>query len=174
MNIQWDFEKGLLAAMALLILTGLGFTWYWNNDLDRLERSMPAAERQLADIGRWTFEVEDLDRVIADEPFAQGIKGFEYLEKQMVASQIGKKFRIDVRNGDTTEVYTDQIYAIRPKETRESFTRRQVATFLIFIEHQTQRMTVTKLRLDPATGRDAAGDEWKPIIEVTDRSAVKP
>ena len=174
MNIQWDFEKGLLATMGVLILTGLGFTWYWSSDLDRLERSLPIAERQLADIGRWTFEVEDLDRVIAEEPFAQGIKGFEYLENQMVASRIGKKFRIDVRNGDETEVYRDQVYSIRPKETRDVFTRREIATFLIFVEHQTQRMTVTKLRLDPASGRDAAIDEWKPIIEVTDRSAVKP
>lgn len=173
MKIQWDFEKGLLAVMVLLILTGLGFTWFWNTDLKDLERRMPAAERQLADIGRWTFEIDELDRVIAEEPFAQGTTGFEYLETQMVESRIGKKFRIDVSAGDTTPVYRDQIYSLRPKENRDHFTRQQIAYFLIHIEHKTRRMTVTKLRLDLAAGRGSTPDDWKPIIEVTDRSAVK-
>ncbi|GJM21938.1 MAG: hypothetical protein DHS20C15_18530 [Planctomycetota bacterium] len=173
MKIQWDFEKVLLAVMGLLILTGLGFTWFWNSDLKELERRMPAAERQLADIGRWTFEIDELDRVIADEPFAQGTTGFEYLERQMVQSHIGKKFRMDVSNGDTTPVYRDQVYSLRPKENRDAFTRQQIAHFLIFIELNTRRMTVTKLRLDLAAGRGSGPDDWKPIVEVTDRSAVK-
>ena len=172
MNIQWDFEKGVLAAMLVLILAALGLRFLWVSEADDLTKQMRRAERQLAEIGMWSREIDELRRAIANDPRASGTQGFEYIESQMVESRIGKKFRMGVRDGDENSVYRDEVYDIRPKESRETFTREEIAKFLLHVELNTTRMKVTELRMDLARGRDSGPESWKPLMEVTDRAAA--
>lgn len=172
MNIVWDFEKGLLAAMLVLILAALGLRWMWTNETEDLTRRMGRAEDQLAEIGMWSREIDELRRAIENDPRASGTQGFEYLENMMVESRIGKKFRISLRDGDENAVFRDTIYEMRPKENRETFTREEIARFLLFVELKTTRMKVTELRLDLSRGREAGPNAFKPLMEVTDRASV--
>lgn len=172
MNIQWDFEKGLLAGTVVLILAALGLKLYWGSQTSELDKRMRTAERQLSEIGMWSREISELERAIANDPRASGTKGFEYLEDQMVQSNIGKKFRINTREGDENATYIDTVYEMRPVETRQTFTREQIGRFLLFVEMNTTRMKVTELRMDLSKGRDAGPETWKPLIEVTDRTSA--
>ena len=172
MNIQWDFEKGLLAATVVLILAALGMKWWWGSEAEDLQKKMRPAERQLAEIGMWIREINELELAIANDPRASGTQGFEYLEDQMVQSNIGKKFRISTRDGDENSTYKDEVYEMRPVESRQTFTREQIGRFLLHVEMYTTRMRVTELRMDLARGRDAGPESWKPLIEVTDRTSA--
>ena len=49
------------------------------------------------------------------------------------------------------------------------FTRQEIAMFLLYIEGNSARMRVTRIRLDLSTRKGAGKDVWKPSLTITDR-----
>jgi len=172
MNIEWDFEKGLLAFMAVLILAGIGVIVWERNTANDLTVGLPMAERQLAFIGKTAKEIYALRSAIREDEIAGGMEPFDYLESQEVKSKIGKKFRIDPGSAEEYDSYWDKVWELRPTQTNLNFDRQAIGTFLIHIEAKTTLMKVTRIKLDAATGRGAGADDWKPIIEATERRAA--
>ena len=174
MKIDWDFEKGLLAFMALLIVGGVGVIFWQRGIADELSSSQRTAEGQLALIGSTTREIHELRNAILEDEVAGGMRPFDFLEKQMVESLIGKKFGISsprvVEPPDGG--YVDKTYSLKPNQSKDEFDRRALAVFLIHIEAKTTLMKVTRLKLDVSTRRGATSDDWKPLIEVTERRAL--
>ena len=171
MKIDWDFEKGLLAFMAVLILAGIGVIIWQRGVADDLVRRHPISEGQLAKIGETTKEIHALRAAIQDDEMAKGMEPFVYLEQQMVESLIGKKFRITPRTPSKEEGYEDTVWELKPEQNSLDFERRALGVFLIHIEAKTTLMKVTRIKLDVSNRRGATSDDWKPLIEVTERRA---
>jgi len=172
MKIDWDFEKGLLAFMAVLIVAGVGVIFWQRGVATDLIGRQQTAESQLARIGRTTQEIHALRSAIDDDEVAKGLGSFEYLEQQMVESLIGKKFKISNREGPEQDGYQDVVWELRPNQTSLDFERRALGVFLIHIEAKTTLMKVTRIKVDVSNRRGASSDDWKPIIEVTERKAT--
>jgi hypothetical protein len=172
MKIEWDFEKGLLAFMALLILGGVGVIFWQRGIAEDLSKKLPTAESQLAFIGKTANEIHALRLAIRDDEMAGGMQPFDYLEAQQVASKIGKKFRISPGTEEDHGSYTDQLWELTPTQTIMDFDRQELGTFLIHIEAKTTLMKVTRIKLDLSNRRGATSDDWKPKIQVTERRAA--
>ncbi len=172
MKIAWDFEKGLLAFMALLIVGGVGVIIWQRSVAEDLMRQLPRAENQLAHIGQTVYETLALRGAIRDDEMASGMRPFEYLESQMVKSKIGKKFSIAKRNTDDRGGYSDTTWELKPTSANTDFDRQTLGIFLIYIEAKTTLMKVSRIKLDLSTRRGATVDDWKPLIEVVERRAA--
>lgn len=170
--MQWDFEKGLLAAMAALILAGVGVIFWQRSVAADLSTRLPTSERQLTRIGRRAGEIEQLKEAIKQDQIARGSKPFEYLETQMTASRIGRKFQIMTRPEQKFTDYVDTVYELTPRDGGIDFDRQAIATFLLYIEGNTTLMKVTRVRLDLSTRGGAGSDAWKPRFEITERRAT--
>jgi hypothetical protein len=172
MKIEWDFEKGLLAFMALLILAGVGVIFWQRSIAKELEARQPVAESQLARIGETAQEIQVL-RIAINDDEAIEMRPFDYLEDRMVESRIGKNFSTSPGSGAVDpNGFTDTVWVLKPKKTGLDFDRRALAVFMIHIEAKTTIMKVTRLKLDASTRRGAGPDDWKPLIEVTERRAT--
>jgi len=171
MKIEWDFEKGLLAFMALLILAGIGVIVWQRGRAADLVAAQPRAENQLASIGATTHEVHKLRRALLDDEMAQGMQPFDFLEKQMVETKIGKEFRMEPATPTNHDGYRDTVWELTPQGTAKDFDRNRLGTFLLHIEGKTTLMKVTRIKLDESNRRGASSDDWKPTIEVTERRA---
>ena len=182
---SWDFERIVLLLLAVLILVGIGYTLYLNSQEETLQRQLPEAERKLKELGDLEKEIQDLKKEIKLDNIASGQVGpYQYIEQQAVESRIGKtRFNIAPPTEDKHESdgYTDMRYVLTPASSgaaqgRNDFTRQEVATFLLYIEGNTTRMKVTRIRLDLAAKQAAGqklGDEtWKPTITITDRLTI--
>ena len=85
MAITWDVERSVLAGMLLLILVGLGFIWYERRVATELADGLSGAERQLAQIGALTDEVQGLQDEMNDDAVASGkLDPYAYIERQLV------------------------------------------------------------------------------------------
>lgn len=173
MKIEWDFEKGLLAFMALLILGGVGVIFWQRGVAEDLTQKLPIAESQLAFIGKTANEIHALRLAIRDDEMAGGMEPFNYLESQEVKSKIGKKFRISPGSKEDFGSHWDQVWELKPTQTNLDFDRQALGTFLIHIEAKTTLMKVTRIKLDLSNRRGASTDDWKPLIEVTERRAAE-
>ncbi len=171
MKIEWDFEKGLLAFMAVLILAGVGVIIWQRGVADELNAALPRAENRLAQIGRTAGEILALRVAIRDDDVAQGMQAFAYLESQMVKSKIGKKFDIGPGSEDEQDGYTDTVYTLRPSQANMDFNREELAVFLLHVEAKTTLMKITRIKLDISNRRGATSDDWKPLFEITERRA---
>ncbi|MFT7462885.1 MAG: hypothetical protein ACI9EF_001227 [Pseudohongiellaceae bacterium] len=171
MSIQWDMEKGLLAFMLVIILGMVGVIFWQNSVHDELLSRMPSAERQLADVGRLYRENHNLSKELANDSVAMGMTKIKYLFEQMTKSGIGKgSFDMDkAKTPEQFDGYEDDEVGLKPASAARSFSREAIARFLLFVETNTRRMTVTKLRLTMDRGGKAPEDHWQPIITVTDR-----
>lgn len=172
MNIEWDFEKGLLAFMAALILGGVGVIIWQRSTAEELSAALPTAESQLAFIGKTATEIYALRAAIRDDEIAGGMKPFDYIESQEVKSKIGKKFRIDPGSVDDYDTYWDKVWSLKPTQSNFDFDRETLGVFLIYVEAKTTLMKITRIKLDASTRRGATDDDWSPLIEVTERRAT--
>lgn len=172
MSIQWDFEKGLLVFMAVLVLGAAGVSFWKRAEAQELVSRQRASEEKLANIGRRAEQIGVLKEEIRRDPVAKGVRAFTYLEQQMIDSRIGKKFQVDGgRQPREFDGYTDHMYALSSKE-RGGFSREAICKFLLFVEGNTSRMKVTRIKLDAAEKKTSVVQEWRPTIEVTDRQAA--
>ncbi|MGQ0552378.1 MAG: hypothetical protein ACT4PU_04085 [Planctomycetota bacterium] len=183
---SWDFERIVLLLLAVLILAGVGYTLYLNSQEETLQRQLPEAERKLKEMGDLVSEILQLKKEIKEDNIASGQVGpYQYIEQQAVESRIGKtRFNIAPPTEDKHESdgYMDMRYVLTPASSgaaaqgRNDFTRQEVANFLLYIEGNTTRMKVTRIRLDLAAKQAAGqklGDEtWKPTITITDRLTI--
>jgi len=169
---QWDFERGVLAFMVVLILAGVGFIFWQEAAASELQKRLGPAEAQLTQIGELAQEVLDLQEEMGDDAVASGKLGpFAYFDQQMTASQIGKKFNIQqpTTEGREEQGYADDHYMLTVAQNDYDFDRRRIGRFLLHLEGNTTRMKVTQVTLDLSTRRGADKDSWKPRIRVTDR-----
>lgn len=173
-KIEWDVEKGLLVVMTVLILAGVGFIVVKRSEISELTTALPTAENQLARIGKRYQEVALLEREVKADDMAQGARPIDYLYTQMTNSGIGKRaFTIEApSNADKYTGYTDADWELRVKQGEKAFGRKAIATLLLYIEGNTNRMKVTRLRLTKDMSKGAEEDSWEPIITITDRSAT--
>jgi hypothetical protein len=174
-NIDWDVEKVLLVVMALLILGGVGFIFFKQSEIDDMVAAMPTAEEQLARIGMRYREIDQLERDMKNDEIAKGARPVEYFGAMMKGSGIGQVFSIESpRDGSANNYdgYSDSDWELRVKSGKRSFSRQEVATFLIYIESKTNRMKVSRLRLSKDMSKGAAQDDWEPMITVTNREPV--
>lgn len=172
MNVQWDLEKVVLVVVAAGIVGGLGFMFYERSVTRGLLDKQHTAEEQLARVGERAQQIHALKDEIRRDPVAKGTRAFEYLENQMVESRIGKKFAIDgTRSPKVYQGYSDTVYGLTPEDSRETFSRSAIGTFLLYIEANTNRMKITRIRLEAADKKGGVIDSWKPTLEVTDRQA---
>jgi hypothetical protein len=172
MSKQWDFERAVLAFMFVLIVGGTGYILWQQSAAGELKRSLGAAERQLTEIGELAQDVIDLQEEMGDDVIASGRLGpFAYIEKQEVDSRIGKKFNIAPPTPEQhpSEGYEDTRFVLTVALPDYDFTRREIANFLLYIEGNSARMRVTRIRLDLSTRKGAGSDIWKPMLTITDR-----
>ena len=177
MAMRWDVERVVLAGMVVLILGGLGFIWYQRGQAQELARAMPTAEKQLAQIGVLTEEVQALQDEMNDDAIAGGkLDPYAYIERQLVEVRIGKtSFSIPPPQADRHEKdgYEDTNFQlIQAPQGRESFTREELALFLLHIEGNTTRMKSTGIRLERAPKAPADQDAWKARLTITDRRPI--
>jgi hypothetical protein len=173
--VKWDFERGVLAFMGVLILGGVGFIFWQQAEASELQKKLGTAEKQLAQIGEVGNQVRELQKEIAADTVASGTTGpFEYLEKQMVSSKIGKKFNLQtpIKEPHPSEGYEDTKYTMQVAQQDFDFGRDEIANFLLYIEGNTTRMKVTHITLDVSQRKGADRDSWKPRLTVTDRQPV--
>lgn len=168
---QWDFERGVLAFMVVLILSGISFIFWQRSIVSGLRDGLGNAELQLTEIGELVQEISDLQTEIGDDWVASGRLGpFAYIEKQEVDSKIGKKFNIAPPTPEKypSEGYEDTRFVLSVAMPDYDFTRYEVANFLLYIEGNSARMRVTRIRLELST-KGGAQDRWKPTLTITDR-----
>ncbi len=173
--MKWDFERGVLAFMGVLILGGVGFIFWQDAEASSLQKKLGNAEKQLAQIGEVGQQVQLLQKDIAGDMVASGQTGpFEYLEKQMVSSKIGKKFnnQTPVVEAHPNEGYVDTRYTMQVAQQDFDFGRDQIANFLLYIEGNTTRMKVPHITLDVSQRKGADRDSWKPRLTITDRQPI--
>jgi hypothetical protein len=173
--MKWDFERGVLTFMGVLILGGVGFIFWQDAEAGSLQKKLGNAEKQLTQIGEIGSQVQDLQKAIAEDVVASGKTGpFEYIEKQMVSSKIGKKFnnQTPVPEPHPNEGYTDTKYTLQVAQQDFDFGRDQIANFLLYIEGNTTRMKVTHITLDVSQRKGADRDSWKPRFTITDRQPI--
>ena len=177
MAIKWDVERSVLAGMLLLILVGLGFIWYERRVAAELADGLSGAERQLAQIGALTDEVQALQDEMNDDAVASGkLDPYAYIERQLVTVRIGKNsFNITSPHEDRheNEGYVDMSYPLtQANQGRESFTREEIGMFLLYLEGNTTRMKATRIKLDRYAKAEAEQDAWKVGLTITDRRSI--
>jgi len=172
---NWDFERGVLAFMALLIVAGIGFIFWQDAAAGELQQKLGTAESQLSQIGQLADQVLTLQADMAKDSVASNKIGPDaYIERQMIDSKIGKKFnrQAPVTEPHPNDGYEDVKYAYVPAQKDFIFDRHQIATWMLYIEGNTTRMKVTHITLDLAQGKNADGDTWTPRVTITDRHPV--
>jgi hypothetical protein len=172
----WDFERGVLAFMAVLVLAGVGFIFWQQSEASTLQQKLGSAESQLKQIGQIADQVLTLQKEIAEDVVASGKLGsFAYIERQEVDSKIGKKFnsQTPVTDAHPSDGYQDTKYTLQVAQQDFDFDRQEIAHFLLYLEGNTTRMKVTHLTLDLSTRKGADKDTWKPRITITDRQPVQ-
>jgi len=173
---KWDVERSVLAGMVLLILVGLGFIWYERGVAAELSDGMPAAERQLSQVGVLTEEVRGLQDEMTKDAVASGkLDSYAYIERQLVETRVGKtSFSIAPPKVDQhkNEGYEDTSYQLTQAPGRDSLTREEVGMFLLYIEGNTTRMKATRIKLDRSPKAAADADAWKAGLTVTDRRPI--
>ena len=171
---SWDFERGVLAFMLLLILAGVGFIVWQDTQADALQRKLGTAESQLKQIGELASQVFDLQADLAKDDVANNKVGpYAYIEQQEVDSRIGKRF--NNQQPVTTphpEGYEDIAYTLNVAQQDFDFSREAIAKFLLYVEGNTTRMKVTHITLDRSQRRGADADSWKPRFTITDRHPI--
>ncbi len=58
--MKWDFERGVLTFMGVLILGGMGFIFWQDAEAGSLQKKLGNAEKQLTQIGEIGSQVQDL------------------------------------------------------------------------------------------------------------------
>jgi len=171
---NWDFERGVLAFMLVLILSGVVFIVWQDTEADALQKRLGTAESQLKQIGELASQVFDLQADLAKDDVANEKVGpYAYIEQQEVDSRIGKRF-----NNQTpvttphAEGYEDVAYTLNVAQQDFDFTRREIAQFLLYVEGNTTRMKVTHITLDLSQRRGADKDAWRPRFTITDRHPI--
>jgi hypothetical protein len=171
----WDFERGVLAFMGLLIVAGIGFIVWQTTKAEALQGRMGAAESQLKQIGVLANQVIALQSELNEDDVAGGRLGpYAYIEQQMVNSKIGKRFnqQTPVASQHPQEGYEDIAYTLNVAQPDFDFSRREVAQFLLYVEGNTTRMKVTHVTLDRSQRKGADSDAWKPRFTITDRHPI--
>ncbi len=172
---SWDFERGVLAFMLILILAGTGFIVWQDHLADSLQGRLGVAESQLKQIGELATQVFDLQRELADDVLANEKLGpYAYIEQQEVDSRIGKRFnnQTPVTTPHPSDGYEDVAYTLNVAQQDFDFDRREIAQFLLYVEGNTTRMKVTHITLDLSQRRGAVKDSWKPRFTITDRHPI--
>lgn len=170
----WDFERGVLAFMAVLVLAGVGFIFWQQSEASTLQKKLSGAESELTQIGQIADQVLVLQKEIAEDVVASGKVGpFQYIEQQMVNSKIGKKFnnQTPITDAHPSDGYQDTKFTLQVAQQDFEFDRQEIAHFLLYLEGNTTRMKVTHLTLDLST-KKGSQDSWKPRITITDRQPV--
>ena len=171
---DWDFERWVLALMTLLIVCGLGFIFWQHSERDALRASLAASEKQMRDLGTLVGEIQELQLDMAADSIASGTGPYAYIDQQMTDSRIGKKFNILTPQEDRQKDFVDMRYGLQPAMPDYDFSRNEIANFLLYIEGNTTRMKVTRVRLELSTRRGAGKDAWKPQFTFTDRAPLPP
>ena len=171
--MKWDFERGFLAFMAVLILAGLGGIAWMESQASKLIDNKGRAELALSDVGRLTQDVYELQQELDDDRSIQE-GAYSYFENMQITSRIGGNSFVITESGDeyASEGYAESVYNLRPRGNK-TFTREQVAKFLLNVERYTARMRVTRLRMTMSS-RGGTGDQiWQPDVYVTERRPLK-
>jgi hypothetical protein len=172
---DWDFERGVLSFMGLLIVAGLGFIVWQNTTAEALQGRIGSAESQLKQIGELANQVIALQLELADDDVASNRLGpYAYIEQQMVNSKIGKRFnqQTPVPSQHPQDGYEDIAYTLNVAQPDFDFSRREIAQFLLYVEGNTTRMKVTHVTLDRSQRKGAEPDSWKPRFTITDRHPI--
>jgi hypothetical protein len=169
---NWDFERGVLAFMALLIVVGVVFIVWQDHRADALQKRMGTAEAQLKQIGELANQVIALQTELTEDVVASNKLGpYAYIEQQEVNSKIGKRFnnQTPVPSQHPAEGYEDIAYTLNVAQPDFDFSRREIAQFLLYVEGNTTRMKVTHVTLDRSARKDADSDSWRPRFTIPDR-----
>jgi hypothetical protein len=166
--MTWTFERGVLVVASVLIAGCVGFTVWQKSVAADLEAGLRQAEADLVEIGRKAQETQYLRGELARDGLSDD-KPYAYIERQMVDSRIGKKFNISSTDGESGEGWETVHYNLAPSLSDWDFNRREIATFLLYLQGRTTRMKVTRIRLDLSTRRGAGSDDWKTVLTVSDR-----
>jgi hypothetical protein len=177
MAMKWDVERAVLVGMLLLILGGLGFIWFQRGRAQELASGLSTAEKNLAQIGGLTSELQGLQEEMNDDILASGkLDPYAYIERQLVAVRLGKSsFSIAPPKEDKheSEGYMDTFFSLnQATQGRDSFTREELGMFLLYIEGNTTRMKATAIRLERADKAAADADAWKARLTITDRKPI--
>lgn len=172
---HWDFERWLMFVMGLVILGGVGYMLWMDRVADELQRQIGPSERKLAEIGAVAEKIDVLKGEMLREEFIKSNNIFAYIEQQEAFSRVGKgTFDIDpAREADEGEGYEDIQYGLRLSSRQPDLSLRAIAQFLGAVEQSSNRLTVTRIRLNPSSRRGADGDAWKPDLTLTDRRPVR-
>ncbi len=170
----WDFERALLVLLLVMIVGCLGFISWERSVADDLRSHLGAADRQLTQIGELSAEIIRLqDEMRLDAIASDKMGPYPYLEEQMTASRIGKKFTItNTVDPHPSEGFEDTRYLLSPAQPDYDFTRQEIGTFLLHVEANTTRMKATRIKLDLSTRKNAGPDMWKPTFTITDRKPL--
>jgi hypothetical protein len=172
---DWDFERGVLAFMGLLIVAGVGFILWQDMRASELQQRMGSSEAQLKQIGELANQVIALQAELADDDVASNRLGpYAYIEQQEVNSKIGKRFNSQSPQASQhmEDGYEDIAYTLNVAQPDFDFSRREIAQFLLYVEGNTTRMKVTHVTLDRSQRKGADADAWKPRFTITDRHPI--
>jgi hypothetical protein len=177
MKIAWDVERAVLAAMLLLVVAGLGFIAWQRSVADELSGALAGAERNLAQIGVLTAEVQALQEEMNADILASGkLEAYAYIERQLTAVRLGKSSFASATPKEDVHAeagFKDTHYTLnQATQGRESFTREEIAMFLLYIEGNTTRMKATGIRLERAGKAALEDDAWKARLVITDRAPI--
>ena len=167
---NWDFERWMLTFMAVLILGGLGFVYWMDSRADELAKRLPSAESQLSQIGAFTDEIYMLEAEKRRDGAVE--KGaYAYLEEMMVKGRMGKNFQIPKPSTREHGSYKDTLYVLSPRQG-EDYSRYYIGQFMLYVEGNTNRMKVTRLKLSKSSRKGAGPDDWRCDFTITDRSPI--
>lgn len=171
--MSFDLEKAVLGLMTVLIVAGIGVTIWQQRYASELARDLPAAERQLVEIGRRFLETATLRQEFDRDVVAKGaLRPLPYFENQMRKNGIkAGDLTIVQGNAEQYDGYTDTVWELRSTNRNRRFQRREVANFLLFVENEANTLKVSRLTLEQSGARDAGPDDWTPRIWVTHREA---
>jgi hypothetical protein len=124
-----------------------------------------------------TDEVGTLQDEIAKDDVARGVDPYAYIEKQLTAVRLGKasfSYATPKVDRHQQEGFEDTAYQLTQAASRDSFTREEIGTFLLWIEGNTTRMKVTRIKLDRPSSNKVAPDQdaWKAALTITDRRPI--
>ncbi len=163
---NWDGERWFLFVVAVLIFCGLGGQLYLQSRVSTLEDGWATSAKNLAEIGALADEIYALKEDMRNDEALQ-VGAYAYIGDMMVSSRIGKKFDVpkpqELKN--QAEGYKDMRYSLR-RTSGETFSRQQIANFMLYIEGNTMRMKVSKLTLNRAKG---GGEDWTVDFTFTER-----
>ena len=176
MNLaRWIILLSILAAI------GLGaFGWTLIQERKTLEQALlVAVPKRAQDIQILSRQYSRLNSEFEREGLKAQAKPEQYIRSLASNPKVGLGgVKVDLKAGTNTSAkgVADLRYTIKPQESKTAHGRDRIANYMWLLEHESRRVRVTQIRLDPQ-GKyepwEPAGDQWEWDIEVTSRQKVE-